>query len=105
MRTSLTLIPALAVLIACTAAHAFGPPRIRFTSDLSDVAGCRFLGPVRSPPRAIGSHIQDDYANYYYEEFERRLLIRGVTHLYILNRSAHWGGAQAFGSAYTCISQ
>lgn len=102
MRTTLGLICALAALSAAGRVEALGTPRIEFVTDLADVAGCQFLGPVRAPAATPGERIPDDYRNYYYGAYEQRALARGVTHIYVLNRAARWGGASAFGVAYAC---
>lgn len=79
-------------------------PELRFVRDLADVAGCRFLGPVRLPVRLPAA--QNIGASDLFRVAEPRPPeLRGATHLYVVNHSAVWGGATAFGAAYQCEPQ
>lgn len=76
-------------------------PDVQFVADLARVSGCYFLGTVRPPVVILGSRQSADYERYR-AELINVVARRGATHLYVLNNSAGWGAAAAFGTAYRC---
>ena len=74
---------------------------LQFVRDLANVAGCRFLGTVRLPAGPPGAWRMSD-SDLYRTAAPRPPELRGATHLYVVNHSAVWGGATAFGAAYQC---
>ncbi|MDP4023756.1 hypothetical protein Q8W71_14060 [Methylobacterium sp. NEAU 140] len=75
---------------------------VNVVHDLSDVAGCKFIGPVAPPRTSLGDRAYAGYERYEAEVL-RQVAARGATHLFISNPSGAWGGVQALGGAYLCV--
>lgn len=75
---------------------------VSIETDLSKVAGCEFRDTIRPPRTQPGLRDPAGY-DLYLDELRRRTRAVGGTHLYILNPSAGWGGAEAVGTAYRCV--
>jgi predicted small secreted protein len=104
-RTILLAVAGLAAAFAvsgCVTTFGDGPS-VKIVRDLSKVAGCEFRGTVSPPPVQAGLRVASAHAAYL-DELKRRTLVRGGTHLYMLNEAAGWGAAQALGTAYRCVS-
>ncbi|WP_261925954.1 hypothetical protein [Methylorubrum sp. GM97] len=93
-------VASLLCIVECQA-DPIETPHVEFVTDLAKVAGCQFLGTVKSPRATLGSRRAEDFDRYN-SMMQTIAASHGATHLYVLNRAAGWGGAAAFGAAYSC---